>query len=265
MDALQTKFAALQEILRGYGSAAIAFSGGVDSTFLLMAARQTLGDRVLAITADFAFVPRREITEATEFCSAHGIRQLICHEKIFDYPEICENPINRCYICKKILFCHIQSIAAKQGIPIVAEGTNLDDLDDYRPGLQALRELGIQSPLREVSFTKQDIRTLSRSMNLPTAEKPAFACLASRIPYGDAITAEKLRMAECAEQYLQQQGFRQVRVRIHNDIARIEVLPSDFEPMLQRRMEIYDEFRAIGFRYTALDLLGYRTGSLNEA
>lgn len=264
MDALEQKYDRLCMILRSFGSAAIAFSGGVDSTFLLAAAHQVLGGRVIAVSVDSAFIPRSEIKDASVFCSAHGIRQINISADVLNHPDICRNPANRCYFCKKMLFQAIQEIANHEHLTVAAEGSNADDLNDYRPGIQALKELGIQSPLCDAALTKQEIRSLSHSMHLPTWDKPSAACLASRIPYGDPITADKLHMAEQSEAYLHQLGFRQARVRIHGCIARIEVLPADFEHILQHRTDISEKFRSIGFQYTALDLIGYRTGSLNE-
>lgn len=265
MDETHRKFENLQAILSSYGNAAVAFSGGVDSTFLLAVAHLVLGDRVIAVTADSAFFPRHEQSDAAFFCAENGIRQIIFYADVLNDVNIIQNPPNRCYLCKKVIFAQIQQIAAENGITKIAEGSNLDDLGDYRPGMQAIAELGICSPLRKASLTKQEIRLLSRELNLPTWEKPSFACLASRIPYGDKITAEKLGMTEKAEQYLLEQNFRQVRVRIHGDIARIEVLPADFQRILMMREQITSKLKALGFRYVCLDLIGYRTGSLNEA
>ena len=265
MDDAHRKYQALETLLQSYESAAVAFSGGVDSTFLLAAAHAVLGERVIAVTADSAFFPRREQSDAAEFCRNRGIRQIVFHADVLHDTNIIQNPPNRCYLCKRLIFSQIQQIAAQNGIICIAEGSNLDDLGDYRPGMQAIAELGICSPLREVSLTKQEIRLLSKEMGLPTWEKPSFACLASRIPYGDLITAENLSMAEQAERFLLDSGFRQVRVRIHGDIARIEVLPADFERIVSFREQVTAELKTIGFRYVCLDLNGYRTGSLNEA
>ncbi len=265
MDDAHRKFHALETLLRSYESAAVAFSGGVDSTFLLAAAHAVLGERVIAVTAESAFFPRREQSDAADFCRNRGIRQIVFHADVLDDTNIIQNPPNRCYLCKRLIFSQIQQIAAQNGISCIAEGSNLDDLGDYRPGMQAIAELGICSPLREVSLTKQEIRLLSKEMGLPTWEKPSFACLASRIPYGDLITAENLGMAEHAERFLLDSGFRQVRVRIHGDIARIEVLPDDFERMVSECEQVTAKLKTIGFRYVCLDLNGYRTGSLNEA
>ena len=264
MDALETKYAVLKKILGSYRSLAVAFSGGVDSTFLLAAAKQILGCRLTAVTVDSAFIPRCELAEAAVFCTAQNIRQIVFRADVLAYPEICGNPPNRCYYCKKMLFQNILRIADDEGIAVVADGSNADDLTDYRPGMQALKELKIQSPLCEAGLTKQEIRILSRAMQLPSSDKPSAACLASRIPYGDTITAENLSMAERAEQYLKQFGVRQLRVRIHGNIARIEVMPDDFSGLLRYRSEISETFRTLGFQYTTLDLSGYRTGSLNE-
>ena len=265
MDNIHQKYQALQMLLESCQQVAVAFSGGVDSTFLLYAAHAVLGDRVIAVTADSAFFPRREQSEAYDFCREHGIRQITFQADVLQDLNIIQNPPDRCYLCKRLIFGSIQKIAAENGITQIAEGSNLDDLGDYRPGMRAIAELGILSPLRDAELTKQEIRQLSKELGLQTWEKPSFACLASRIPYGDLITDDKLRMAERAEGFLLAAGFRQVRVRIHGEIARIEVLPEDFERLLSVRQQIVAELRGGGLGCVSLDLTGYRTGSLNEA
>ncbi len=240
MEDREQKMRKLSEYLAGLGSVAVAFSGGVDSTFLLQAAKDVLGDGVIALTAVSDFFPDRERREADAFCRERGIRQIICREEILKVPGVAENPANRCYLCKRALFEMFLAQAKRQGFSHVAEGSNLDDLGDYRPGLQAIAELGILSPLRECGFSKEDIRALSKEMGLPTASKPSYACLASRFAYGEEITGEKLAMVDQAEQLLLDLGFTQMRVRIHGTLARIEVLPEDFprlaEPALRREI-----------------------------
>ncbi len=265
-NALQNKYNNLIQYLQNLHSVCVAFSAGVDSTFLLYAAKEALGDNMMAVTADTALIPAREASEATEFCKKLGIKHVILKPDVFKIEGFSENPANRCYICKKALFSEFKKLAEKEGMAEVVEGSNLDDNSDYRPGHQAIKELGILSPLRECGFTKQDIRELSKEFGLPTWEKPSFACLASRIPYGDVITSEKLGMVEQAEDFLIECGFKQFRVRIHGRLARIEIKPEDFERIIDEavRVKIYSRFKKIGFDYTALDLLGYRSGSLNE-
>ena len=266
MEDREQKMRKLSEYLAGLGSVAVAFSGGVDSTFLLQAAKDVLGDGVIALTAVSDFFPDRERREADTFCRERGIRQIICREEILKVPGVAANPANRCYLCKRALFEMFLAQAKSQGFSHVAEGSNLDDLGDYRPGLQAIAELGILSPLRECGFSKEDIRALSKEMGLPTASKPSYACLASRFAYGEEITGEKLAMVDQAEQLLLDLGFTQMRVRIHGTLARIEVLPEDFprlaEPALRR--EIAEKLKTYGFSYVTADLAGYRTGSMNE-
>ena len=266
MEDREQKMRKLSEYLAGLGSVAVAFSGGVDSTFLLQAAKDVLGDGVIALTAVSDFFPDRERREADAFCRERGIRQIICREEILKVPGVAANPANRCYLCKRALFEMFLAQAKRQGFSHVAEGSNLDDLGDYRPGLQAIAELGILSPLRECGFSKEDIRALSKEMGLPTASKPSYACLASRFAYGEKITGEKLAMVDQAEQLLLDLGFTQMRVRIHGTLARIEVLPEDFprlaEPALRR--EIAEKLKTYGFSYVTADLAGYRTGSMNE-
>ncbi len=266
MEEREKKMGKLREYLAGLGSVAVAFSGGVDSTFLLQAANDVLGDGVIALTAVSDFFPDRERREADGFCRQRGIRQIVCREEILKVPGVAANPANRCYLCKRALFEMFLAEAKRRGFSHVAEGSNLDDLGDYRPGLQAIAELKILSPLRECGFTKQDIRALSGEMGLPTAAKPSYACLASRFAYGEEITGEKLAMVDKAEQLLLDLGFTQMRVRVHGTLARIEVLPEDFprlaEPDLRR--EIAEKLKAYGFSYVTADLAGYRTGSMNE-
>lgn len=261
---LERKYQALQQQLCQLDTVAIAFSGGVDSTFLLKVAHDTLGDRAVAITAATAAVPRQEQNAAAAFCQREGIRQLIYEIDLTDTEAFRTNPPDRCYHCKKALFTGMQALAATAGASTLAEGSNVDDTGDYRPGMIAIRELGIASPLLAAGLTKADIRTLSRQLGLPTWNRPSAACLASRICYGEPITREKLALVEQAEDFLAGLGLGQLRVRLHGSLARIEVLPEQFSLVLAHRQEITSTLRHLGCPYVTLDLTGYRTGSLNE-
>ena len=263
---MENKLEHLKEYLKGLGSVAVAFSSGVDSTFLLKVAHDVLGDKAIAITAQSCSFPKRELNEAKAFCEKEGIQHVICQSEELEIEGFSKNPPNRCYLCKKELFEKIGDIAKKNGIEYIAEGSNMDDNGDYRPGLQAVAELGIKSPLRASKLNKDDIRALSKDLGLPTWNKQSFACLSSRFVYGEAISEEKLIMVDKAEQLLLDMGFHQVRVRIHGTIARIEILPEEFPKLVEEtnRNLITKSFKEYGFTYVTMDLTGYRTGSMNE-
>lgn len=261
------KLAQLKALLKKLGSVVVAFSGGVDSTFLLKVAQEVLRDKVLAVTIDSNSFAKKELREANVFCEQQGIVQEVCKFNELDVEGFCQNPPNRCYICKKALFQNLLEIAEERKIAFVVEGSNIDDEGDYRPGMQAVKELGICSPLREVGLTKQEIRELSRNYGLAVWNKPSSACLSSRFAYGEQITREKLKMVEQAEQFLQDLGFTQVRVRVHGSLARIEVLLEEIpQLMLQdNRKRIAEKLKEYGFSYVTMDLCGYRIGSMNES
>jgi len=225
-----------------------------------------LGNKVLAVTARSAAFPERELKDAENFASNYGIPFKTIISEELNVEGFAENPPNRCYLCKKELFSKIKRIAEDEGYKFVVEGSNYDDLGDYRPGLKAIEELEIVSPLREVGLTKAEIRKLSKEMGLKTWDKPSFACLSSRFPYGERITEEKLKRVDKAEQFLIDLGFKQVRVRYHGNLARIEVADEDFGRFMDKqiRNSVYSKFKELGFVYVSLDLMGYRTGSMNE-
>ena len=262
----EAKLEHLRAALREIGSAVVAFSSGVDSTFLLRVAHEELGERVVAATIRSHTFPKRELDEAAAFCRAEGVRHKIIDSEELDIPGFAENPPDRCYHCKRELFSKLLAFARENGLAAVLEGSNLDDDGDYRPGRRAIRELGIVSPLHEAGLTKAEIRALSREMGLPTSNKPSFACLASRFPYGERITAAALERVEKAEQWLLDAGLglTQLRVRSHGNLARIEVPPDAIPHLAARAAEIAAAFKELGFAYVTLDLRGYRTGSMNE-
>ncbi|MDD6456606.1 MAG: ATP-dependent sacrificial sulfur transferase LarE [Lachnospiraceae bacterium] len=266
MELLDQKYENLRNYLKSLGSAAVAFSAGVDSTFLLRVAHDVLGDQVIAVTAASCSFPVRELKEAKAYCEKNGIRHVVCQSEELDIDGFRQNPKNRCYLCKHELFEKIGAIAAENHLAAVVEGSNMDDNGDYRPGLVAVKELGVKSPLRHAELTKADIRELSKRLGLETWDKQSFACLSSRFVYGETINEEKLGMVDKAEQLLLDLGFRQVRVRIHNKIARIELLPEEFPKLMETetREMVAKKFKEFGFTYVTLDLQGYRTGSMNE-
>ena len=264
-DELKKKLDDLKAYIRNLGSLAVGFSGGVDSSFLLAVAKDVLGDRVLAVTAVAPSIPERELKEAKEFCEEREIRQAVCFIDQMKEEEFRKNSPDRCYFCKRNIFNEIKRIASENNIEYVAEGSNMDDLGDYRPGLRAVAELSVTSPLREAKLYKADIRHLSKAMELPTWSKPAYACLASRFVYGEEITEEKLHMIDLAEQFLIEHGFIEERVRLHGNLARIEVPAKDIPRLAADgiREQVYEKFKELGFMFVTLDMHGYRVGNMN--
>lgn len=266
-NSMDKKRERLNDILSSLDSLLVAFSGGVDSTFLLFSAHKILGNRVLAVTARSIIHPDREIDEAVGFAEDYGIRHIIFDSNELSIPEFVSNTPDRCYYCKRVLCLKLQEIALEQDIKTIAHGANWDDYGDYRPGMRAAEEIGLVAPLAESGLTKDEIRYLSRSMGLSVWDKPSMACLASRIPYGNSITKSNLKMVGEAEKILADHHFKHFRVRHHDQIARIEVQNDEMKrfdnPDLKR--DIINKLKALGFLYVTLDLEGYVTGSLNRA
>ncbi|WP_368490874.1 ATP-dependent sacrificial sulfur transferase LarE [Clostridium sp. BJN0013] len=263
---LNEKLQLLKDIIKEKGSAAVAFSGGVDSTFLVKIAHEVLGAKLVAVTATSSTYPERELKEAINYAKDIGVKHVIISSEELEIEGFANNSINRCYYCKKELFTIIKEVALANGVEYIFDGSNLDDMNDFRPGMQAATELEVISPLKQAGLTKDDIRQLSKKFGLPTWDKPSFACLSSRFPYGNKITLSKLKMVEEAEQFLIDMGIRQVRVRYHEQIARIEVSPEEREKFFSIEFmdKVGNKFKDIGFTYVTLDILGYRTGSMNE-
>lgn len=265
VETIPQKYDHLMEALQSLERVVVAYSGGVDSTFLLKAAMEALGtENVLAITADSETYPERERQEAIHLAAVMNAKHEVIQTSELAIPGYAENPTNRCYFCKQELFSHLIPIAKARGYQHVVFGAIADDLGDHRPGLQAARDGGVRAPLLEVGLKKSEIRHLSREMGLSTWDKPSFACLSSRIPYGERITQEKLSMIDQAESFLMQLGFRQVRVRQHDKLARIEVSPDKLQEIVAVADTVLQKLKEIGYSYVSLDLKGYRTGSLNE-
>jgi uncharacterized protein len=265
-DKMVLKYENLKDILAGMQKVLVAFSGGVDSTFLLKVAQDVLGSDVLAVIASSATYPANEQQEALRLAKTMKVSHRVIHTKELDDPNFRDNPPERCYFCKKELFSRLKEIAAEENIPHVLDGSNAEDTFDFRPGSKAARELDVRSPLVEAGLIKNEIRMLSKKLGLPTWNKPAMACLSSRFPYFTSIENESLRQVDQAEEYLRSKGFSQIRVRHHGQVARIELEQKDFSLIMEKetREEIVASLKKIGYAYVTLDLVGYRTGSMNE-
>lgn len=259
------KLASLQEIILGLGSVIVAYSGGVDSTFLLKVAMDTLGaEKVLAVTATSATLPAEDRDHAVALARSIGAYHVVVIANELDSPDFAANPADRCYHCKKVRYDSFIKLQQELGIAHIVDGSNLDDLGDHRPGLRAAEELGVRCPLREAGLGKREIRDLAKSMGLPNWDLPSQACLASRFPYGTAITEERLKRIDESEKFLRRLGFSPVRVRYHGDVARIEVRPADIARLLEHSDEVATHIKKQGFAYVAIDVEGFRSGSLNE-
>jgi pyridinium-3,5-biscarboxylic acid mononucleotide sulfurtransferase len=265
MDKIEEKIDRLKALLKELGGVVIGYSGGVDSTFLAAVGKEVLGDRCIAVLASSETYPSSEVAEAVETAEKLGLNLIQIHTCELENENFAQNTPERCFYCKTELFSKLRQIALDSGVQWIADGSNVDDLQDFRPGSRAADDLGVRSPLKEAGFTKDEIRQASKEMGLPTWDKPSFACLSSRIPYGVRIEMDILTRLDKAEQFLKSLGFKQVRVRHHGDIARIEVEPEDIERLVSQelRKKVVVMFEKLGYTYTTIDMKGYRTGSMN--